>query len=327
MTAVILFSHGSLLCGAGEQLELHAARLRQDAGYSSVEIGYLNYSSPSFGDAVEKCVNAGATKILISPYFLIPGYFIKVGLPRVLAPERERFPHIEFEIAPVLGDHELLAQAVSRCAANAQTSENWRAILHSAPKSCERNSECPLFEKCALTPRPPLPRGERRGDLCGMGNVSPLVNGINTFVTPSPAPWERGPGGEGKTSETRKSSLLVMVHGSPKPESNAAMFGVVERVKAQQEYSAVAVGFMECNEPSIPEAIENLVSNGAKTIVAVPYFLHAGTHVADDLPTLLEAAQQKYHEVEFLLGDYLGREELVTEVLRARLRELSGVEL
>ena len=196
---MILFSHGSLLCGAGEQLELHAARLRQDAGYSSVEIGYLNYSSPSFGDAVEKCVNAGATKILISPYFLIPGYFIKVGLPRVLAPERERFPHIEFEIAPVLGDHELLAQAVSRCAANAQTSENWRAILHSAPKSCERNSECPLFEKCALTPRPPLPRGERGGELCGMGSVSPLVIGINTFVTPSPAPRERGSGGEGNT--------------------------------------------------------------------------------------------------------------------------------
>ena len=34
----------------------------------------------------------------------------------------------------------------------------------------------------------------------------------------------------------------------------------------------------------------------------------------------------KYGDVEFLLGDYLGREELVTEVLRARLGELSGLQ-
>jgi len=294
MTAIILFSHGSLLCGAGEQLELHAERLRQDAESSVVEIGYLNYSSPSFAEAVEKCAASGATKILISPYFLIPGYFVKVGLPRVLAPERERFPDIEFEIAPALGDHELLAQAVLHCANRAQTSENWRAILHSAPKACERNPECPLFEKCR-------------------------TENFEIRVAPSETTQK-------SKVKNQKSALLVMVHGSPKPESNADMFRVVERIKGKQEYSDVAVGFMECNEPSIPEAINILVSNGAKSIIAVPYFLHAGTHVADDLPTLLEAAQQKYGDVEFLLGDYLGREELVTEVLRARLNELSELQ-
>lgn len=290
MTAVILFSHGSLLCGAGEQLEKHAARLREGAEYSRVEIGYLNYSSPSFAEAVEKCAASGATTILISPYFLIPGYFVKVGLPGVLAPQRERFPHLEFEIAPALGDHELLAQAVSHCADRAQTSENWRAILHSAPKSCERNPECPLFEKC-------------RAENFQARTTQSAIENSSSILHPS--------------------SLLVMVHGSPKMESNAAMFRVVERVKTQSKYSDVAVGFMECNEPDIPTAIENLVSNGAKSIIAVPYFLHAGTHVADDLPTLLEAAQQKYGDVEFLLGDYLGREQLVTGVLRARLGEIS----
>ena len=290
MNAVILFSHGSLLCGAGEQLELHAERLRNNAEYSSVEIGYLNYSSPSFAEAVEKCVDAGATKILISPYFLIPGYFVKVGLPRVLAPEQDRFPNVEFQIAPALGDHELLAQAVSICAKRAQSSEHWRAILHSAPKSCERNRECPLFEKCSK-------------ENFEVRNI-PIEIAHSSF-------------------SVQNSSLLVMVHGSPKPESNADMFHVVERLKAAQEYSQIAVGFMECNEPDIPTAIESLVTKGAKSIIAVPYFLHAGTHVADDLPFLLEDAQNQYRDVEFLLGDYLGREPLVTEVLRARLSEIS----
>jgi sirohydrochlorin cobaltochelatase len=117
-----------------------------------------------------------------------------------------------------------------------------------------------------------------------------------------------------------------MVHGSPKPESNADMFRVVERVRATHRYIQVKVGFMECNAPDIPTAIDTLVSNGARSIVAVPYFLHAGTHVADDLPTLLEAAQKKYSGLEFLLGDYLGREAVVTDVLRARLAQARPLE-
>jgi sirohydrochlorin cobaltochelatase len=290
--AVILFSHGSLLCGAGQELEAHAERLRATREYSRVEIGYLNYSAPTFADAVEKCVEAGAKRILISPYFLVPGYFVKVGLPQVLGPELARFPEVAFEVAPALGDHPLLARAVENCAKRAATSESWRAILHSAPQFCERDEECPLFEKC---------RAEN----------------FRTRATPST---------QDKNSSfiLHPASLLLMVHGSPKPESNAEMFLVAERVRAGREYSRLEVGFMECNEPSIPEAIESLVSGGAKTIIAVPYFLHAGVHVADDLPSLLEDAQQKCGDVAFLLGDYLGRDSLVTEVLQARLKQISS---
>lgn len=296
--AVILFSHGSLLCGAGEQLEAHAARLRACREYSSLEIGYLNYSSPSFADAVEKCVAAGANKILISPYFLVPGYFVKVGLPQVLEPERARFPNIEFQVAPALGDHPLLAEAIINCAHRAATEENWRALLHSAPQFCERDERCPLFEKC---------RAEN----------------FQTHVATSAQP-KTSSFGRPCSGHIHRSSLLLMVHGSPKPESNAAMFLVAERVRAGREYSQLEAGFMECNEPSIPDAIENLVSGGAKTIIAVPYFLHAGAHVADDLPSLLEDAAQKWSDVGFLLGDYLGRDPLVAKVLQERLKQISA---
>ena len=79
---------------------------------------------------------------------------------------------------------------------------------------------------------------------------------------------------------------------------------------------------MDCNEPDIPTAIATLAGSGVRSIVAVPFFLHAGKHVADDLPTLLEEAQEQYSEIEFLLGDYLGCEPLVAQVLEKRLAEL-----
>jgi sirohydrochlorin ferrochelatase len=55
--------------------------------------------------------------------------------------------------------------------------------------------------------------------------------------------------------------------------------------------------------------------------VAVPYFLHSGTHVADDLPTALEEAQQQYGHVEFLMGDFLGHDDAIANVIRDRTIE------
>jgi len=114
------------------------------------------------------------------------------------------------------------------------------------------------------------------------------------------------------------SALLVMVHGTPRPESNADMFEVVEEARSRGVYPIVRVGFMECNEPSIPEAIEHCISDGATSIVAVPYFLHTGTHVADDLPTLLEEAKALHPEVEFTMGRYIGPSPRITEILAER---------
>ena len=120
------------------------------------------------------------------------------------------------------------------------------------------------------------------------------------------------------------SALLVMVHGTPRPESNAEMFEVVEEVRSRGIYPIVRVGFMECNEPSIPEAIERCIADGASSIIAVPYFLHTGTHVAGDLPALLEDAYAKHSEVVFKMGRYIGPSPRITEILAERARSAQG---
>ena len=117
-------------------------------------------------------------------------------------------------------------------------------------------------------------------------------------------------------------ALLVMVHGSPRPEANADVYRVVEtfhaRADARAAFPEAQVAFMECNEPDIPSAIDSLVADGATSITAVPYFLHTGTHVCDDLPTLLEEAQTRHPSVTFRLGDYLGLSPHLTDILAER---------
>ena len=110
-----------------------------------------------------------------------------------------------------------------------------------------------------------------------------------------------------------------MVHGSPRPIANDDMYRVVELVRERGKFLTVEPSFMECNEPTIPEAIERCVRSGATEIIAVPYFLHTGTHVADDLPTLLEEAREKYPKIEFRMGSYLGRSTQLTDILADRI--------
>ncbi len=121
-----------------------------------------------------------------------------------------------------------------------------------------------------------------------------------------------------------KTALLVMVHGSPRPIANNDMFAVVDVIRERGVYPIVEVGFMEINKPSIPEAIERCVVQGAKRVLAVPYFLHTGNHVTDDLPTLLEEAQARYPQVEFLMGDYLGHDPLLADVVAERAAAVRG---
>ena len=121
-----------------------------------------------------------------------------------------------------------------------------------------------------------------------------------------------------------KTALLVMVHGSPRPVANGDMFRVVEEVKARAVFDHVAVGFMECNEPTIPDAVDACAAEGAERVVAVPYFLHTGTHVADDLPTLLEEARERHPNVQFQMGRYIGTSPLLTDILSARAHAAEG---
>ena len=109
-----------------------------------------------------------------------------------------------------------------------------------------------------------------------------------------------------------------MVHGSPRAAANADMFRVADVVRERGVFDIVEAGFMECNEPSIPQAIETCIRSGAERVIAVPYFLHTGTHVADDLPTLIEQARERYPSVEFSLGRYIGRSPKLTDILAAR---------
>ncbi len=143
--AIILFSHGSVLCGAGETLAHLADRMRARGDVSIVEVGYLNYSEPSFAVAFDRCIEAGATEVHVLPYFLVPGKFVRVDLPRAVAAVRARYPDIDVRMGEAIGPHPALADALLACAERATPLAEWRRTLPDPAGSCRANPRCPLF--------------------------------------------------------------------------------------------------------------------------------------------------------------------------------------
>jgi sirohydrochlorin ferrochelatase len=155
MHGFLLFSHGSLLCGAGQALCNHAAGLRERLTPSPVEIGYLNYSEPSMAEGIDRLVASGCSTIVIVPYFLVPGYFVSRALPQHLGPIKLKHPGLAFVIADALGEHELLADALLDSAARATPAvSEWRDLYSDAAAHCRNRPDCPIngSPRCPASP-------------------------------------------------------------------------------------------------------------------------------------------------------------------------------
>lgn len=145
MDAILLFSHGSVLCGAERNLLELTRRMRERGDAPIVEVGFLNYTEPSFEEAVMRCVDQGATRIAISPYFLIPGKFVVKDLPVEIERAREQYPSVEFSVAEVIGFHPSLADAILDSATRARPVAAWSEAVEQAARFCRENPKCPLY--------------------------------------------------------------------------------------------------------------------------------------------------------------------------------------
>jgi sirohydrochlorin cobaltochelatase len=144
--AILLFSHGSVLCGAERNLLALAARMRARGDAAVVEVGFLNYTEPLFATAVTRCVEQGATRIVIAPYFLVPGKFVVEELPAVIEAARAEHPGVTFIVGDVLGFHPLLADAVVHSAEHARPVAKWREAIAEAGAWCREEPKCPLYK-------------------------------------------------------------------------------------------------------------------------------------------------------------------------------------
>ncbi|HXF63983.1 MAG TPA: sirohydrochlorin chelatase [Caldilineaceae bacterium] len=243
MRAIVLLGHGSLRSASGAAMIRCAARLRARGLAPLVAAAFLNYSRPTLMETAARCRARGATEVLIQPYFLIAGAYVRHDLPALVASVAAHYPGLRFTIGDALGDHAALI----------------RLALHRVQDALDR-----------------LPRAD-------------------------------GPRG-----------LLLMAHGTPLPEANAPLYRVLEAVAREASFARRLVGYLDCNEPTIPAALAALAAEGARQIVALPYFLHMGRHVREDLPALIAQAQATL-PAAIVQAHHLDYDPLLVEALAERI--------
>lgn len=113
---LIIVDHGSRRNESNQMLEqlavLFAQRFAQR--YEIVEPAHMELAEPSIATAYARCVERGARRVVVCPFFLGPGKHWTQDIPRLTAEAAERFPQTSYHVAPTLGIDDLILDLLDK---------------------------------------------------------------------------------------------------------------------------------------------------------------------------------------------------------------------
>jgi sirohydrochlorin ferrochelatase len=122
------------------------------------------------------------------------------------------------------------------------------------------------------------------------------------------------------TNGNEKQAVILIGHGSRAAGADDDMERIAGGLRAAAGGRIVAVCRM-AHGTSFDEAFERCVGQGAKTVIVIPYFLHFGVHLRQDIPEILREAVRKHPEVRLVLGRHLGYDDALAALVERRIDE------
>lgn len=125
MQAILLIDHGSRRAEANALLSEVVSKVKARIGEGAiVEPAHMELAEPTIAEAFARCVEQGASMIVAHPFMLAPGRHVQEDLPRLVAEAAESHEGVRFVLAPPLGSHDGIIDAVvERCGAAVPTEE------------------------------------------------------------------------------------------------------------------------------------------------------------------------------------------------------------
>ena len=114
--AIILFAHGSSSPTWREPFDAIAQRVRILAPDARVELAFLEIMSPNVHEVVRQYAEQGIHHIRIVPLFFGVGKHVAEDLQGLVEAVRNEFVEIQIEIAPAVGQSEMVREAMARFA-------------------------------------------------------------------------------------------------------------------------------------------------------------------------------------------------------------------
>ncbi|TWG38354.1 sirohydrochlorin cobaltochelatase [Acidovorax delafieldii] len=110
-------------------------------------------------------------------------------------------------------------------------------------------------------------------------------------------------------------AIVLFAHGSRDPLWRAPMEAVATRIASQSPDRRVICAYLELCEPALPDAVRQLVADGATAVTVVPMFLGTGKHAREDLPLLVQELRTAHPAVQFHVQAAIGEDPRMTALM------------
>lgn len=118
----------------------------------------------------------------------------------------------------------------------------------------------------------------------------------------------------------KKKALILVDHGSVVKEANDMLLKIAKMVmeSSECEFDIVHHAHMELAEPTISQAFDTCVSEGAGEIIVHPYFLAPGRHSTKDIPRMVEDVAKNHPGIFYHVTEPLGVHPNIIKVILER---------
>ncbi|MFZ6759159.1 sirohydrochlorin chelatase [Undibacterium sp. Ji50W] len=113
-----------------------------------------------------------------------------------------------------------------------------------------------------------------------------------------------------------KSAMILFAHGARDPRWAQPFQRLQKMTQESLPDITVALAFLEFMQPSLPELVASLVTEGCRQVTLVPIFLGQGGHVLRDLPMLVDELRASHPALEVKLVNAAGEDESVLSAIR-----------
>jgi sirohydrochlorin ferrochelatase len=106
MKAILLVSHGSRSSKTKKEIEALVKRIKARSALKIIRYAFLEIESPSIPEGISRCVDEGASDILLLMNFLNAGRHMDADIPAIVKEERQKYPKVKISMSKPVGQHE-----------------------------------------------------------------------------------------------------------------------------------------------------------------------------------------------------------------------------
>jgi len=121
-----------------------------------------------------------------------------------------------------------------------------------------------------------------------------------------------------------RSAVVLLAHGARDPEWAQPLSGIKLRVERALPGTQVVLAYLEFIPPTLDQAVDAVISDGASVIDVVPVFIARAGHVKRDVPLLVADLARAHPAVTIRLAEAVGEAEPVMDAIAHWVVSITG---